>query len=336
MTLEPSSRPTRWRGLVVRAGISLGLLTAIVLLELEPAALAAVLVGASLPLLGVAVFMRLFGILISAARWRAMLRFQGLRPPMGFLLDSYMVGSFFNVFMPTSFGGDVVRVLDLRRWSRSMGLSASSVFVERVLGITVLMVFAVIALLAYPLPIEDRLPLLPVAVAAMVLGIIGLYLALRTGVGDRLIALLPRNRLTARLDAAWAGFRSGAGLLIRTGAALRTGLSWSVLLQVFVVVHYWVIGRALGIDIPLVDWFFLIPILILALMLPAINGVGVRETAAILLFGAYGVPVEAAVAFGLIDLMLTLVTGALGGVRFALRRRPIGPGLDDSPAAARP
>jgi uncharacterized protein (TIRG00374 family) len=306
----------------LRLVVSLGLLALVVLSNLDWTALGAVLLAASLPLLGAALFMRLFGILISAARWRAMLRFQGLRPPMGFLLDSYMVGSFFNVFLPTSFGGDVVRIMDLRRWSGAGGLSAASVFVERVLGITVLMIFALVAILVWPVSLEQRLPGVPVAVGLAVAGLATLVLALRTGLGERVLALLPGGRLADRVRGAWTGFRNGAGVLLRAGPALSTGLAWSVLLQAFVVVHYWIIGQALGIDIPLVDWFFLIPILILALMLPAINGVGVRETAAMVLFGAYGFPVEAAVAFGLVDVTFTLITGAIGGLRFAQRRRP--------------
>lgn len=322
MTTENGPRSGKLVGFAVRACISIGLLALIATTSLEFDRLWTILAAASLPLLALALAMRFVGILISAARWRAMLGFQGLRPPMLFLLDSYMVGSFFNTFMPTSFGGDVIRIMDLRHWSRSVGHSVSSVFTERVLGIAVLVFFAVIAMVSFPLSIAQQMPAVPISIACVAAGLIGLFIAVRTGLGDLVLNRLPEGRITRKISRGWGNFREGAGQLMRVGPALGIGLGFSVLLQMNVVVHYWIIGSALGMQIPLVDYFFLIPILIFALMLPAINGVGVREATAILLFAAYRVPAEAAVAFGLVDLGLTLVTGAVGGLRFVLRRTP--------------
>lgn len=326
MSSENTDRPAAPRGkrtgLVVRAGISIGLLAVIAATQVDFARLWTVLAGASLALLLVALGMRFVGILISAARWRSMLGYQGLRPPLRFLLDSYMVGAFFNTFMPTSFGGDVIRIMDLQHWSRSVGRSVSSVFMERVLGIVILVAFAVIAMISFPLSIAQEVPAVPIGIAAAATGLVALFIAVRTGLGDRVLERLPKNKITDKLARGWGNFRTGAGQLMRFGPALGTGLGYSLMLQLNVVVHYWIIGMALGLGIPLVDYFFLIPILIFALMLPAINGVGVREATAILLFSAYGVPAEAAVAFGLVDLGLTLATGAIGGLRFALRRSP--------------
>lgn len=322
MTTETTPRPRKLAGLGVRAAISIGLLAAIVTTQIEFDALWPILLGASVPLLLLAFAMRILGMLISAARWKAMLRFQGLRPPLRFLMDSYMVGAFFNTFLPTSFGGDVVRVMDLQHWSRSVGRSVSSVFMERVLGIVILVAFALVAMLVFPISIAQQVPAVPLGIMGVAVGLVVLFILVRTGLGDRMLARLPQNRVRAKIARGWSAFREGAGQLMRVGAPLGVGLGFSLLLQLNVVLHYWVIGMALGIPIPLADWFFLIPILLLALMLPAINGVGVREATAILLFAAYGVPAEAAVAFGLIDLGLTLLMGALGGARFALRRSP--------------
>lgn len=322
MTTENGPRPGKLAGFGARAFISVGLLAVIAATSLEFDRLWHVLATASGPLLLLALVMRVGGILISAARWRSMLRFQGLRPPLRFLLDSYMVGAFFNTFMPTSFGGDVIRVMDLQHWSRSVGRSVSSVFMERVLGIVILVLFAVVAMVSFPLSIVQEVPAVPIGIACAAGGLVGLFIAVHTGLGDEILNRLPKNRVTEKVARGWGNFREGAGQLMRVGPALGIGLGFSLLLQLNVVLHYWIIGMGLGLNIPMVDYFFLIPILIFALMLPAINGVGVREATAILLFSAYGVPAEAAVAFGLVDLGLTLITGAIGGMRFIMRRSP--------------
>ena len=48
------------------------------------------------------------GLLISAYRWQILIRAQGDLVPLGFLAKSYLVGNFFNLFLPTRFGGDVL------------------------------------------------------------------------------------------------------------------------------------------------------------------------------------------------------------------------------------
>ena len=52
------------------------------------------------------------GLLISAYRWQILARAQGDRVPLMFLAKSYLVGTFFNNFLPTRFGGDIVRIWD--------------------------------------------------------------------------------------------------------------------------------------------------------------------------------------------------------------------------------
>ena len=52
------------------------------------------------------------GLLISAYRWQILIRAQDDEVPFGFLAKSYLVGNFFNLFLPTRFGGDVVRIWD--------------------------------------------------------------------------------------------------------------------------------------------------------------------------------------------------------------------------------
>ncbi|MGC9468648.1 MAG: lysylphosphatidylglycerol synthase transmembrane domain-containing protein, partial [Anaerolineae bacterium] len=68
---------------------------------------------ANLGLLALAWVLFLVGIMVRAFRWRALLYGLGLRPSFPLLLRLYLVGGFFNVFLPSGFGGDVVRVLEL-------------------------------------------------------------------------------------------------------------------------------------------------------------------------------------------------------------------------------
>ena len=77
---------------------------------------------------------------------------------------------------------------------------------------------------------------------------------------------------------------------------------------------------ALGFSVPFLDYFFLIPIQHVLLMLPAINGLGIRESANIILLGHYGISASEAAAFSMLDLGMLLIVAVVGWLRFLMRR----------------
>ncbi|MEX0757740.1 MAG: lysylphosphatidylglycerol synthase transmembrane domain-containing protein, partial [Acidimicrobiia bacterium] len=56
--------------------------------------------------------MALYGLIIAISiwRWKLLLHTQGYRATMGHLSASYLVATFFNNFLPSNIGGDVIRV----------------------------------------------------------------------------------------------------------------------------------------------------------------------------------------------------------------------------------
>ncbi len=263
--------------------------------------------------------MHSLGFLFSALRWQKMLKSQGVHVKLLPLIDSYLVGSFFNVFMPTRIGGDVVRVSDLRRATASISRSASSVFVERFLGISVLLAFALFASL-FRLPLAQEIPAIWIGIGIGVFGLAVLLSALYSQFVGRLMWLIPLPKLQKKILGVWQTFRENVLLLLSQREPLLWGLWYSFLLQVNVVVHFWIIGEALDFGIPLLDYFFLIPVQLVILMLPTINGIGVREASSIVLFGFYGIVATEAATFGLIDLAMMLLVGLIGCFRFLSRR----------------
>ncbi len=79
------------------------------------------------------------GVWISAVRWRILILAQGDTVPLGYLVKSYLVGTFFNNFLPSRFGGDVVRIWDGSRYSGSVLRSSAVVLVERLTGVIILL-----------------------------------------------------------------------------------------------------------------------------------------------------------------------------------------------------
>ena len=89
------------------------------------------------------------------------------------------------------------------------------------------------------------------------------------------------------------------------------------------MIHYYLIGQALHLGrIPLLDYFFSIPIMLFILSLPvSINGIGVRDLFLIEIFAQYGYPASVAIAFSLLDLAFNLLLGIAGGLIYIFRKK---------------
>ena len=68
-----------------------------------------------------------------------------MEAPAGKLFLSYLVGQFFNFFLPTTVGGDIFRIYDTRHLSQGAARSATIIFIERLSGLFALLVIACLA-----------------------------------------------------------------------------------------------------------------------------------------------------------------------------------------------
>lgn len=264
----------------------------------------------------------LFNISLAVRAWRWLFLLRGLGSPVSFwrLVALYFVGSFFNTFLPSGFGGDVVRAAEVTR-DVEPGTAVGTVIVDRLSGLMVLfvMALAVLPTSAQELPAEIVWPIAGVAA----LGLAGSLILLQGGLLRWLSPLLGRL-LPARLAEALSP--TGSGLVGKVHSAM-TGCGWRAIAQALgasvvfnaMLVSWWMLsGLALGLDLPLVAFMTFVPILSLSMMVPSIGGLGVREGVAPLLFSAVGVPEAQAVALSLVVWVLNRGTGIVGGLVYLL------------------
>jgi uncharacterized protein (TIRG00374 family) len=297
-----------------------GLLLYLVLYIARPREIVAVLARASLPLLLAAFCLHALGNIVSAIRWKLILDARGGGFAIGRLVGSLLVGVFFNHFLPTRFGGDVVRVSDTRRTDQGLTGSLAVIVYERMSGIVALLLFALLSSFL-KIGFVRQMPMLYVSLLVSIAGIVLLVLAWKKLPRGYLAARPCRRpwarRLLDRLDA----FHGIILDFLGQHALSRKVFFWAMILQLNVVLHYFLIGQALGLArIPLLDYFFSIPIMLFLLSFPiSINGLGVRDLFLITLFAYYGYPAQHAVAFSLLDLAFNLLLGIAGGLVYLCR-----------------
>jgi len=299
-----------------------GLLFYLIFFSARPQGIVAVLRNVSWPMVLMAFSLHIFGYLFSALRWKLILDEKRADYSLWQLIQSLLVGTFFNHFLPTRFGGDVIRIRDTRDIEQGTTASLAVVVYERMNGIVALLLLAMLSSFVKIRFIKD-LPLLYVSLLISLFGILLLLLAWKK---------LPRGFL--------AGIRCQRPWLQKTLQQLdmfhgiildflqhrrlsKKVFYWALLLQFNVIVHYFFIGQALKMDrIPLVDYFFSIPIMLFILSFPiSINGIGVRDFFLIKLFVFYKYPASYAIAFSLLDVAFNLLLGIIGGLIYIFRKK---------------
>ncbi|HMC53485.1 MAG TPA: lysylphosphatidylglycerol synthase domain-containing protein, partial [Acidimicrobiales bacterium] len=136
---------------IVRVVLSVGMLAVLVSrLHGRSSGLGAIRRGGSVALLAVACGVTLVGIVVSAVRWQRVLTALELRARIGTLLRHYLAGLFVGNFLPSTIGGDVLRVSRLAADDVETSSSFASVVLERMSGWIVLPVLSLVGLAINP------------------------------------------------------------------------------------------------------------------------------------------------------------------------------------------
>jgi uncharacterized protein (TIRG00374 family) len=255
--------------------------------------------------------------ILSTIRWSGLLAAEGIRLPLWRLILIYFEGAFFNLFLPTLIGGDVVRGYSIYRITGGHPASIASILMDRLTGFAALMVIA-LSSLAFALSRLTglQIPLLILAVAAL----FGLVLALLAS--DRAplwIGGLFRLLGLARFQGKLQGLMEAVGRYRGHRAALLRAFLLSAVLQALIIVTYYLVGAALKIGVPLSYFFVFVPLITVVAMLPvSVAGLGVREGGVIYFFSLVGVEPATSLSMSLIWFAITVVVSSLGGPAFLL------------------
>jgi uncharacterized membrane protein YbhN (UPF0104 family) len=226
---------------------------------------------------------------ISTWRWRMFALPVGLGGSFRSYLSYYFVGMFFNLVLPTSVGGDVVRAWYLaHREGGGKGRrmpAVLSVLADRVSGVVVLAAVACVAAALFPYPLPGWVKGIVATVgAAAFAGIVGLPLLDRVLRSPRFAS--PRLE---RLHGATAGGMT----YFRDGRLMAGTTALSIVVQVNSVIIMALIGAALHLPVHPLYYGILMPLVTLLTLLPvSVNGIGLREASTVALL----VPLEVAPA----------------------------------------
>ncbi len=267
-----------------------------------------------------------FNILLRSYRWYILLNALDDRPPFRQLLYLYFVGFFFNNFIPSGFGGDVVKVLSLRQEHGRGAEALSSVIMDRLTGLIGSSIIALIALAWNSIqPWSNQVaanlslpPALTASIALISLGVpLGFILVRWVDPVSLLASRLPSIR---RLIASARLQRLLETIHRYPLPTLLQALLTSIPFTLSLVVTQYSIARALSVDVPFYLFPLFVPIISIINLLPlSFNGLGMREGIYQFLFVPMGVSNASAIAMSLVFYFLRVGIGLFGGLLFAFK-----------------
>jgi len=256
-------------------------------------------------------------ILPMAWRWQLLLRAKGVDDTIPWLTRAYFVSYAAGQILPTSVGGDAVRIYETARRHPGHGdTGAATVLLERAIGGAATLVLAAIGFLlavgqydvgAY-LWVEGFF-----VVATIILGFLLFSRRARPllKLGRPLLAFVRLDKLVARVYHAMHSYRDHVGVLFVV-FFVTLGL------QAIRVLAVWLSGKAVGIDLSPRPYYVMGPLLFLVMLVPfTVNGFAVRESFFVSFLGNLGVSPDQAFAAGFLFFVITILMALPGALILA-------------------
>jgi uncharacterized protein (TIRG00374 family) len=303
----------------LKIAVSLGIL-AVIFSKVDLAKLWEEMRGAKLSYVLASIVVYFIVQALSTYRWYLLLRPLGVRTPYKRLFSFYLLGMYFNFFLPTAIGGDAVRVYYLNKEAQTLSRATASVFLDRDMGMAALLLIATLAALAAGTTFNG-VPLAPIfAAIGLAFAAVNLALFYRPTYNllHRLLSLFKMKRADERVEHLFESvnsYRSQWGLL-------SAAMGLSILIQVGGVFSNILLAESIGIRTHngWIDFLVFIPAISLISMNPlSVAGTGWREISYKVLFESGGATQAEALALALMWIGVLIATSLPGGVIYVLQ-----------------
>ncbi len=310
--------PERKLLFLFRILVSAGLLSYLLVWKIDSEEVLDLLKGASIPLFLAAVGMKTIERILMSWRWLLILRSKKLKVRLWDMLRIDFLANFTGIFLPSSAGGEVIRVYSLSSKISSATESMSSLAVDRLLSVFAQLTTAMACLL---MPAAKRLPPEMFSLVLLIFGVFLLLTALfmkgaLVGILRKLPRILPVRWILEKAEKFQQSFQA----FHNSKRALRRALALAYLCQGTRIITLYLVCMAIGpkTSISLVYFFIFVPLIFLVTLFPvSLGGLGVREAGFVYFFQPVGLLKEEAFSMSLLAYAVVILLALPGGFFYA-------------------
>ncbi len=262
---------------------------------------------------GAALILNVLALIVISVRLRKILSVQGLHLKLGEAVYLTFIGNFFNNFLPTSVGGDLVKAYYATKKSSKKLESFSAVFFDRFFGFLSIGLLAFLGILFLNKHIKDA-KLLWGSVLFSAVVLLAFIFFLNKKLTKKLFSRL-LNLPVFREGSKLRKLYNALNAYKKHKIVIAQLVGISLLAQMIAALAIYLIIKSLSQEISFLHLFLIIPIISVASMMPSINGLGVREGAFVYFLKEF-ISRESAVAVSILYLTLILTMSFIGGILY--------------------
>lgn len=303
--------------LFLRVGLS-GLLLAYLFRKMDLSSMLELLKNADFGYLWGAGIIYLIINAIILLRWVVVMRGLGLKVPLIEVIRYFFIGLFFNLFLPSSTGGDIIKTLGICRFTEHKARVVASVVLDRLCGFVGIVIVAFFAFTFGYRFINDFALLIAIVVLAFVSASI-----LTVLFNERIYSFCCRIfDKVPKIKNSLMNLHYDIVLLKDNPVVLLQAVGLSCVTQVVLAYTFFLFSKILQQDIHMVYFLIFVPIICVVSSLPSIGGLGVRDAGAVHLFAKVGVASQVAVSISLMSFIFMVAVGLIGGIVYVAQLSP--------------
>jgi len=242
--------------------------------------------------------------IISSLRWWILARALDFPGKFSTYLGYYFVGMFFNLFLPTAVGGDVLKIVFLSKNQGRRLAATYSVLADRLFGLAAMLIIGATAVLYKPFMLPANFNNL-----------------LKLSGFITILILLFFPLLIKIVGQVWPQIGQKLSILVvfwKKPWAITLALFLSLILQALGMAAVALLGSSMGIKVPWQYYFATYPLVAILTLLPiSFNGIGVREGGFVYFLGLKSVPTDVSLTLSLLFFSIQVAASLIGGIAYA-------------------
>ncbi|MBC7333572.1 MAG: flippase-like domain-containing protein [Actinobacteria bacterium] len=258
-------------------------------------------------------------------RWEVLLKAKEVSVPRRFLLQSVLIGFFYNNLLPTSVGGDAYRVYDIHTHKGvSLYKGIASVSIERftsiVVGCLFVFAFVILDLVGY-FEHDFVTSAMIAAILVVVGGVVFLISALINPYIFKIDVLFRKFKILSKIRPQVKKFQETFSSYWKDKKkALVMCLLYNFLVHVLVTLSYYFASMTVGLGLRFISFLFILPFSAMVANLPiSIGGLGVRENTLAFILSLIGISESKAAIFSFLVLFIVLFNALIGGLVYLFK-----------------
>lgn len=266
----------------------------------------------------IAVISALLSVLLMSFRWQVLLKGYSLNLGLFKLYGYYLIGMFFNNFLPTSIGGDVIRIYKVVNEVDDRTVGFASVIIERMMGIAATTSLAIFSLFFISQQRHNQ-KLLIFSLALFLAIFLFFYLLMRNRPFIFLLKLFDKFTMF-KIGEKFNKLLEAIHYFREKRRILGYVFIFSLASQIAIILMNWFLVKAMDLPVDLIFLFMLVPVTFILTMLPSINGIGIRDLGYVGLLSGIGVSNAAAISLSFLNLLLPMLISSVGALLFIIQK----------------